>query len=349
MLRMNEKFKGKKSQNYRKNTENILIISFVSIIIFIITSGCTNTQTQSNYSIQVNPLGDKYVGDTFIVNGTTNMPENTKLLVTVTSSSFNLSSKMQLGPFSGSEGIVHTTKRSGISTNYWEFDVDTKTFYPDHYIVKVETWEFNGSINTTTSFNLMSKTTNNVLSPTKPAPTSTKLKSTIQPILPNLNNPKLLENYPIKFMQNDISFDVGFPKGWNHTLYVTTSEPDKKIQKHELWLTSPKTQDEVVWHPTFAIYIYYEPLIESLEKASENHVTSLKAGRGNYLEFDPIKIDISGISAYEIIYRNSDQKVMDIVTIHKSKKIIIRFFSDPDTFEENTELVQNVLGSFKIV
>jgi len=86
--------------------------------------------------IQINSVGQKYVGDTFTISGTTNLAVDDDLLVDVTSSSFKPTEKTQSGEFSGASGTVLVI--AGETNNEWSFDVDASTFKPDEYIVNVE-------------------------------------------------------------------------------------------------------------------------------------------------------------------------------------------------------------------
>jgi len=89
--------------------------------------------------IQISSVGQKYVGDTFTISGTTNLAVDDDLLVDVTSSSFKPTEKTQSGEFSGASGTVKVTV--GDTNNEWSFDVDASTFKPDEYIIKVESIE----------------------------------------------------------------------------------------------------------------------------------------------------------------------------------------------------------------
>jgi PGF-CTERM protein len=113
--------------------------------------------------IRIDTIGDKFVGDTFKITGTTNLAEGDTILVTVTSSSFQPTEKTQTGEFSGASGSV--TVQKGDTYNTWSFDVDASTFKPDEYLVKAESVE--PSQSTTTTFNVLEG------QPTTPVPTAT--------------------------------------------------------------------------------------------------------------------------------------------------------------------------------
>jgi PGF-CTERM protein len=101
--------------------------------------------------IRIDTIGDKYVGDTFKITGTTNVAEGDTILMTVTSSSFQPTEKTQTGEFSGASGSV--TVQKGDTYNTFSFDVDASTFKPDEYLVKAESIE--PSQSTTTTFNVL--------------------------------------------------------------------------------------------------------------------------------------------------------------------------------------------------
>ncbi len=88
--------------------------------------------------IMIDAIGDKYVGDTFTISGTTNLAVGDSLIVEATSSSFKPTDKSQSGAFSGSSGTVLVTAGDKDGVNVWEFSVDASSFTPDEYIVTVE-------------------------------------------------------------------------------------------------------------------------------------------------------------------------------------------------------------------
>jgi hypothetical protein len=100
----------------------------------------------------INPIGDHYVGDKFVISGSTNLAAGDELMVEVTSSSFKPTEKAQSGEFSGASGVVKVIPGSG-GYNHWSFDVDATTYKPDEYIVKVSgiTQDVTGS----TYFNIL--------------------------------------------------------------------------------------------------------------------------------------------------------------------------------------------------
>ena len=88
--------------------------------------------------IMIDTIGDKMVGETFTITGTTNLAVGDNLIVEVTSSSFKPTEKTQSGAFSGASGTVLVTAGDKDGANVWEFAVDAASFTPDEYIVTVE-------------------------------------------------------------------------------------------------------------------------------------------------------------------------------------------------------------------
>jgi len=87
-------------------------------------------------SIKINPVTEKQVGEKFEIKGTTNLAVDDELLVEVVSSSFGPTQKTQSGEFNGATGTIKVVKGTE-GFNTWTFPVDTTTFKPDEYIVKV--------------------------------------------------------------------------------------------------------------------------------------------------------------------------------------------------------------------
>jgi hypothetical protein len=84
----------------------------------------------------IKPIGTQYIGDTFTISGSTNLAVGDTLTVEIISSSFKPTQKAQSGEFSGSSGTVQVMPGTN-GYNRWSFDVDSSTFKPDEYIVKV--------------------------------------------------------------------------------------------------------------------------------------------------------------------------------------------------------------------
>lgn len=102
--------------------------------------------------IRVDTIGDKTVGSTFTITGTTNLGVDNDLLVEVTSSAFQPTEKTQATGFSGASGTVKVMKGDA-GYNTWSFEVDASAFKADEYIVTVESIEADAS--TTANFNVL--------------------------------------------------------------------------------------------------------------------------------------------------------------------------------------------------
>jgi hypothetical protein len=92
------------------------------------------------YWIKIDPISDKYVGESFTISSTTNLSTGTEVLVQVYSSNFHPGIQMQTREFSGATGTVRVVNgMNGINTI--SFVVDSSTLYnssllkPGEYIV----------------------------------------------------------------------------------------------------------------------------------------------------------------------------------------------------------------------
>jgi hypothetical protein len=84
----------------------------------------------------ISPIGDHGVGDQFTITGSTNLAVGDNLMIEITSLSFKPTLKSQNAEFSGASGTVTVVPGSG-ALNRWSFPVDTSTFRPDVYMVKI--------------------------------------------------------------------------------------------------------------------------------------------------------------------------------------------------------------------
>ena len=101
----------------------------------------------------IDPIGEHEVGEKFSITGTTNLAVDDDLMVEVYSSSFAPTGKGQKNEFSGKSGIVKVQPGSG-NNNRWSFDIDSSSFIPDAYIVKVTA--VNRQVTGTTTFSIVS-------------------------------------------------------------------------------------------------------------------------------------------------------------------------------------------------
>ena len=90
----------------------------------------------SSPTATINPIGDRFTGDKFTINGTTSLAPGDDLMVEIYSSSYVPTTKTQSSGFSGASGVVKVVAGTG-GRNTWSFDVDASTFAPDEYQVKV--------------------------------------------------------------------------------------------------------------------------------------------------------------------------------------------------------------------
>ncbi len=116
-------------------------------------------------NINILPIPDKHVGDTFDVQGTTNLAPGDSLLVTITSSSFEPTDKSQASGFSGVSGSTKIVK--GANGNVFNFTVNAGQFQPDTYDVTVESVE--AASTSSATFNVVEGQGNVTVAPTTPA------------------------------------------------------------------------------------------------------------------------------------------------------------------------------------
>ncbi|MFA5332501.1 MAG: hypothetical protein WC342_08995 [Methanoregula sp.] len=86
--------------------------------------------------IRINAIGDRSVGDLFLVTGTTSLPVGTEFTWQVTPASFTTNPDQQTGTFTGSMGKSQVTKGTG-STNRVSFAMDTYALLPAQYNVTI--------------------------------------------------------------------------------------------------------------------------------------------------------------------------------------------------------------------
>ena len=129
--------------------------------------------------IRIDSVGDKFVGSTFTITGTTNLGVDNDLLVEVTSSAFEPTDKTVAGAFTGASGTVRVVEGDA-GYNVWSFEVDATAFTPDEYIVTVESIMADAS--TTTTFNVLEGAP--VTTPPVTTPPVTEPPVTTPPVTP---------------------------------------------------------------------------------------------------------------------------------------------------------------------
>ena len=107
-----------------------------SIIVVVICVGMVTGFSVVKPFISVDPVSDKNVGDQFIINGKTNLPAGTELIVEVYPAVYEDKTGTGSGEFTGATGTVTITGGTD-GPNTWSFPLDTKTFKPMEYLVSV--------------------------------------------------------------------------------------------------------------------------------------------------------------------------------------------------------------------
>ncbi len=121
-------------------------------------------------AIEIQPAGEKAVGDRIVINGTTNFAPGNRVLVEVTAIAFAPTNKSGTTATSGASGIAAV--EAGEPRNTWTFAVDTAGFEPGEYLVQAEVLERN--VTETATFSLQASGT---ATPT-PAPQTTEATAT---------------------------------------------------------------------------------------------------------------------------------------------------------------------------
>ena len=142
------------------------------------------TFTVAEPRIDITNPGDKAIGSTFTISGTTNLAVDDQILVEVVSSSFNAVDKTQSSATSGVSQSTKVVAGEGVD-NTWSVEIDTTNWKLDEYSIKVQGIEV--GITATTNFNLVEKpvtTTPTTAVPTGATPTATTAKPTETPKTP---------------------------------------------------------------------------------------------------------------------------------------------------------------------
>jgi hypothetical protein len=101
--------------------------------------------------ITIDPIGDRHVGDKFIITATTNLSVGDQVQFDVYSSSFKPKQKNN-GEFTGATGVLIVT-RGDQGLNKLAFDLDTTVFKPDEYIAIASS--FSPQVTANAIFNLI--------------------------------------------------------------------------------------------------------------------------------------------------------------------------------------------------
>jgi trimeric autotransporter adhesin len=149
---------------------------------------------------RIDTIGDHIVGDKFTITGSTNLAVGNDLLIEIVSSSFSPTQKSEGSEFSGSSGIVNV--EPGINgLNRWSFDVDSSSFKPDEYIVKVSS--VTNDVTSSTTFNIIEKMTTTLVTP---SPTTLPTASPV--IVPASLTPTTTQKSPVSIVTILLAFVV---------------------------------------------------------------------------------------------------------------------------------------------
>jgi hypothetical protein len=88
--------------------------------------------------IRINAIGDRSLGDQFLITGTTSLPAGTEIMWEVTPASFTTDPDQQTGTFTGVMANSQVSKGTG-NTNRVTFALDTYVLLPGQYNVSVST------------------------------------------------------------------------------------------------------------------------------------------------------------------------------------------------------------------
>jgi hypothetical protein len=86
--------------------------------------------------INIEPIPQKMVGDSFVVKGRTNLAIDDEVLIEVLSSSFTATNKSQNNAFAGTSSTVKVVAGDSPSENKFTFSGTTQSFPADEYLVK---------------------------------------------------------------------------------------------------------------------------------------------------------------------------------------------------------------------
>ena len=142
----------------------------------------------------IDPPGDHVAGDRFTVGGSTNLAVGDNLMVEITSSSFGPTQKGGGSQFSGVSGMVQVVPGTN-GYNRWSFDVDTATFKPDEYILKVS--GITVDVTASTTFNILEKIPTTPATATMTATVTTPATVPASPAPPPSGPPPSTQPQPV--------------------------------------------------------------------------------------------------------------------------------------------------------
>jgi hypothetical protein len=161
----------------------------------------TTSFIMGNPTAIINPIGDHNIGEKFTITGSTNLAVGNNLMIEIISSSFKPTQKVQGSEFSGSAGTVKVEPGTK-EFNRWSFDVDSSTFKPDEYIVKVSGTTI--GVTGSTTFNILEPVPPTAIPTVKPQTTELQTESpiTTTPSLP----PTTTQKSPLSFIAILVAF-----------------------------------------------------------------------------------------------------------------------------------------------
>ena len=123
--------------DYRKGDINVTA-SFTLKGSYLTTDTPVKATITKDDFIRVNAIGDRSIGDQFLITGTTSLPAGTEVMWEVTPASFTTDPDQQTGTFTGAMANSQVSKGTG-NTNRVTFALDTYVLLPGQYNVSVST------------------------------------------------------------------------------------------------------------------------------------------------------------------------------------------------------------------
>ncbi|MGC9436159.1 MAG: hypothetical protein ACP5C4_08825 [Methanomicrobiales archaeon] len=149
-----------------------LALMVMAVVVFGVAPAAAEIVDDTEERIRSHDMGTFPIGDTVTLSGTTNVAAGDRLLIEVTSASFEPTDKAEGRKFSGTSGTV--TVQEGRDANTWSMEIDTTGWRGDTYTVTIESIDTGTSA--TSTFTLVERTPGP--SPTSPPPATTPPPST---------------------------------------------------------------------------------------------------------------------------------------------------------------------------
>jgi hypothetical protein len=119
----------------------MILLHRVLGIFLVITSLFVQGSCLENPYVSINPVGDHTAGETFIINGTTNLPAGTTLVIEIEA--------VRLHPGPSHEPPQNTTALTGKTITEdnpggqttWSFMVNSTSLLPDYYTLRVTSFD----------------------------------------------------------------------------------------------------------------------------------------------------------------------------------------------------------------